>query len=256
MTAPTPYRRPGAGPALAVLTLAVGAAGALLLRDSAARWSSLPEGAALRPDRLLALIAASAAGLLLCWLALGTALAVLGGVLRSRRVAGAGVRLLPGVLRAVVAPVVGGVLAGSLVVASASGALADASPPPAGPPPSAGQPASPPGSNAVDPAYGWPDPGWTPEPPPPAPAVRPGPVALVSAAGRVRPVEDRVVVRRGDTLWAIAGRHLGPGASPAQIAREWPRWYAANRTLIGPDPDRIEPGQRLQPPTVGPRSTR
>lgn len=62
-----------------------------------------------------------------------------------------------------------------------------------------------------------------------------------------RPVEV-VVVRPGDTLWDIARRHLPAGATDAQVARAWPRWYAANRTVIGPDPDVIRPGQRLRAP--------
>jgi nucleoid-associated protein YgaU len=61
---------------------------------------------------------------------------------------------------------------------------------------------------------------------------------------------DVVTVRRGDSLWAVAARHLGPGAADAQIAREWPRWYAANRDVIGDDPDRLVPGQQLRPPTT------
>ncbi len=62
--------------------------------------------------------------------------------------------------------------------------------------------------------------------------------------------DDAVVVRRGDTLWGIAARHLGPDATPAEIAAEWPRWYAANRAVVGPDPDLIRPGQRLVPPAA------
>lgn len=57
-----------------------------------------------------------------------------------------------------------------------------------------------------------------------------------------------VVVRRGDSLWAIAARHLGPGARDADIAAVWPRWYAANRAVIGPDPSALVPGQRFVPP--------
>ena len=57
-----------------------------------------------------------------------------------------------------------------------------------------------------------------------------------------------VVVRRGDTLWGLAARHLGPGASDAQVATEWPRWHASNRSTIGSDPDLIVPGQRLRVP--------
>lgn len=60
--------------------------------------------------------------------------------------------------------------------------------------------------------------------------------------------ETRIVVAPGDSLWRIAARWLGPGATDAQIAQAWPRWYAANRQLIGPDPNLIRPGQRLVPP--------
>ena len=65
-----------------------------------------------------------------------------------------------------------------------------------------------------------------------------------------RPARSVVVVRDDDTLWRIAARHLGPGASDVAIDREWRRWYRANRAVIGPDPDVIVPGQRLVPPTA------
>ena len=71
-------------------------------------------------------------------------------------------------------------------------------------------------------------------------------VASTPTAGRA--VVDEVVVRRGDTLWDIAARHLGPSASAAEVAGEWPRWHEANTTVIGPDPDLLLPGQRLLPP--------
>jgi nucleoid-associated protein YgaU len=61
-------------------------------------------------------------------------------------------------------------------------------------------------------------------------------------------VSGDVVVRPGDTLWGIAARHLPPGACNAGIAREWPRWYQANRRVVGADPDLIRPGQHLRPP--------
>jgi nucleoid-associated protein YgaU len=57
-----------------------------------------------------------------------------------------------------------------------------------------------------------------------------------------------VVVQRGDTLWSIAARHLGAGATDDEITREWPRWWSANRGVVGDDPDLIKPGQRLAPP--------
>jgi nucleoid-associated protein YgaU len=57
-----------------------------------------------------------------------------------------------------------------------------------------------------------------------------------------------VVVERGDSLWLIAARRLGPQASAAETAREWPRWYAMNRHVIGDEPDFIRPGQTLVAP--------
>ncbi len=67
----------------------------------------------------------------------------------------------------------------------------------------------------------------------------------LTTAPQVRPA---VVVQPGDTLWAIAARSLPPGSSDTDIAVECSRWYAANRTAIGNDPDLIHPSQRLNPP--------
>jgi len=55
------------------------------------------------------------------------------------------------------------------------------------------------------------------------------------------------VVRPGESLWSIAHARA-PGATDAELARAVARWHAANRELIGPDPDLIRPGQRLTPP--------
>ena len=63
--------------------------------------------------------------------------------------------------------------------------------------------------------------------------------------------EEEIVVRRGDTLWSLAERHLGPGATDAEIAVEWPHWFTANRDVIGNDPDHLVPGERLRPPETG-----
>lgn len=60
-----------------------------------------------------------------------------------------------------------------------------------------------------------------------------------------------VVVHRGDSLWSIAARSLPPGATASQVALEWPRWWAANRDVIGTDPDRLLPGQLLRAPGAG-----
>jgi hypothetical protein len=74
----------------------------------------------------------------------------------------------------------------------------------------------------------------------PAEPVAPLPVAEPS---------DAVVVRPGDTLWAIAARSLPRDASDAQIAAATRAWHDANRQVVGPDPHLIFPAQRLVPPT-------
>jgi len=95
-----------------------------------------------------------------------------------------------------------------------------------------------------------PGPGFTPAAPPAATPATTG-IDPLQTAPRVLAGDstlDEHVVRRGDTLWDIAAAHLGAGAAPSAIAEEWPRWYAANRQVIGPDPAHIVPGQRLVPP--------
>ena len=67
--------------------------------------------------------------------------------------------------------------------------------------------------------------------------------------------DDEIVVRRGDTLWSLAERHLGPGTTDGEIAVEWPHWFTANRDVIGNDPDHLVPGERLRPPDPLQRST-
>jgi nucleoid-associated protein YgaU len=62
------------------------------------------------------------------------------------------------------------------------------------------------------------------------------------------PTTDEVVVRRGDCLWDLVHRSLGPTANDADVARAWPRWWAHNRTAIGDDPDLLLPGTVLAPP--------
>jgi nucleoid-associated protein YgaU len=69
---------------------------------------------------------------------------------------------------------------------------------------------------------------------------------LVTGAGA--PPSAEVVVHRGDSLWSIARRHLGAGATDTEVAAAWPHWYAANRDVIGPDPDLLLPGQVLHAP--------
>jgi resuscitation-promoting factor RpfA len=88
--------------------------------------------------------------------------------------------------------------------------------------------------------------GWVPDVPPAAAEPMPPapPVRLVAAVPRT----DEVVVRRGDSLWQIAARALSGDATDAEIATEWPRWYEANRDVVGDDPDLLLPGTVLRPP--------
>ncbi|MBW8173656.1 LysM peptidoglycan-binding domain-containing protein [Ornithinimicrobium sp. Arc0846-15] len=83
-----------------------------------------------------------------------------------------------------------------------------------------------------------PAPTWTPAPM--APSVR-----LIDQGSAVA---EEVVVRRGDTLWSLAEQSLGPMATAQEVAQAWPAWHEANRSVIGPDPHMIYPGQVLRPP--------
>lgn len=96
------------------------------------------------------------------------------------------------------------------------------------------------------------DPGWAPS----APVVEPG---LLAGTGvregtsqhqDASPSTNEVAVLAGDSLWNIVACHLGPEASDVQIALEWPRWYEANKALIGQDPNVLLPGQVLVPPAA------
>ena len=112
-------------------------------------------------------------------------------------------------------------------------------PKPQGPGWSAVSRASDPGVQSTSPG-----PGWLPLRPPTRHRTEPNLLARTRPAGP----PHEVVVHRGDTLWSIAARHLGPGASPDEIAASWPHWHARNRERIGPDPHTILPGTRLVPP--------
>jgi nucleoid-associated protein YgaU len=191
-------------------------------------------GTARTPAGLVAPLCAIAAAALLGWLGLGallTALTRLPGP-AGRHASAGSLWVAPAVLRAGVAAALGG----SLALAATPAATPARSQPAAAAPQHAGR---------VEPAA----PSWSPGPPPTRPMVGQADVALVSSpAGRGRASDERVVVRRGDSLWTIAARHLPPGADDADIARAWPRWYAANRAVVGDDPDRLRPGQLLVRP--------
>lgn len=164
------------------------------------------------------------------WLALSVAVAVV-DELRVRRSPRGAVRLTPGVpavVRRLVALVVG-LLLGSAALSAQAAA---------------------PGV----PEVGWAvtatvDPGWPTTTPttttPPAathetPRTRPAPAAPEGAG--------EVVVLRGDSLWSLAERRLGPDATRGEVLAEQQRLYAANADVVGDDPDRLLPGQVLRLP--------
>jgi nucleoid-associated protein YgaU len=68
------------------------------------------------------------------------------------------------------------------------------------------------------------------------------------AQGPGRPAERSVVVRPGDSLWALAERDLGSEATDRRVSETWPAIYRRNRGVIGPDPSLIRPGEVLTIP--------
>src|SRR4051812_20176742 len=179
-------------------------------------------------DAALATVAGAALWCAAAWLAAGLLAATLG---RLPGAIGRGSQtvadhVVPRVLRRLIAGSAGvGILLAPGSVAGAVGA-------PAGPP-----------AGAVT-AAALPTPGW---PVDPTPAPLPAPDWPAQAPPETHGA-DTIRVRPGDSLWLIAARRLGPHPAAAAVASKWPRWYAANRDVIGPDPSVIHPGQRLHAP--------
>jgi LysM repeat protein len=85
----------------------------------------------------------------------------------------------------------------------------------------------------------------------PSPATSAGAATVpVSQPTSARPREihgDTYTVRPGDSLWSIARRLLGNGASPAEVAREVNRLWELNRERIATgDPDLLMVGTKLR----------
>jgi nucleoid-associated protein YgaU len=105
-----------------------------------------------------------------------------------------------------------------------------------------------PGFATAEPTAEPTDPHWKPS----APVIGPGAFAaqpIRSTRHQTVPAAGDITVVAGDSLWSIAARELGPTASDVDVAAQWPRWYQANRAVVGDNPDVLLPGQVLKPPS-------
>ena len=235
------------------------AAALLLCRITHDSWLAVrrPQAAL---DDALALTTGVLGLLVLAWLAAVTMLTVAGELLPAGTRAGAGARRIsaragPAGLRRLIVLAVGTALLLGTAPAHAAGRHPGRPATTAAAPGVPGSPVVPvvpvvDGPSTLDPSWRSTAPAQVPLPPAagrPLTELDPGWGAADRHRPGVHPRQD-VVVRRGDTLWDIAARHLGPAATDAEISRTWPQWYAANRHVIGSDPDRLQPGQQLRPP--------
>jgi len=219
-------------------------------------WRQVDAPGRASPDEVLALVAASLAASVAAWLLGGVVLELAAHVPGrcgraadrwSRRVTPALAQRAAGFVLGIGVGVVGGpaqaVATGAPTTASVSAAHAAGERAPNPGFRAATTPATAPAeaaSTAAEPVA----PGFTPAPPRVRPQADPG---LLGARVAHRDA-DEVVVHRGDSLWSIAARHLGPDASAAEIDRSWRQWFSLNRDRVGADPDLILPGQILRVP--------
>jgi hypothetical protein len=236
---------------LAVLVAAVALTG-MLVRWGGAAWSdlrALPDRPAATPDDALADVAAVLALAAWTWLLLGAVVTVVEALSHptGRPLAP---RIAPAAWRRLVVSIVGiGMLSAPAGLAQASYG-GPASPGGAGGPTSSGGSVGLGGSDPGSLSQGGPAQAVRGLPLPDRPFSRQQSESPSAAGpGAVSSPNPRVTVRPGDSLWAIAERHLDPHATDQAIADEWRRWYAANRTGIGPNPDLIYPGMVLHAPT-------
>lgn len=240
-------------PGGAALTAALADGGLRLLRGGTTPGAD-PAGA-------IAGLAAVLASLIAAWLTLCLALAVaaelpgtVGETARHARD-----RITPVMVRRWAAIVLGASVTATFVPGTAVSAVRSSADPAPGPGFSTSRPApttlpaagfaAAPSTTSVTHRTGTssPGPGWVPRRP-----VTRGRTDPQLLTGRQRAVggEQEVAVRRGDTLWSMAAARLGPDATDAEIARAWPRWHAANTSVIGRDPDHLLPGTLLTPPST------
>jgi len=258
--------RPIAAVALAAVSLVVAAAvGSIFLSTSSDAWTAIAAAGPASPADGILIVVALGGALLSLWVGLGTALSALSALPGALGQASTllAARIAPTAVRKVVAFVLGTALSAALVPGTAVARTGHEAPRAAVV--ASAQYAAGALGSAVDSAPNAsfslvsdavhtsntihaiharnetdraPAPSWSPE------------RSTPSANSGDRVVE--LVVHRGDSLWSIAARHLGPEATTSQIDAEWHRWFAANRLVIGDDPNAIRPGQVLSSPTSAP----
>ncbi len=275
-----------AGTGAAAATTGLGAA---LARTAGEAWDGLRGPAEVTPEEVLTGVVAGVGAALCLWLVLGFVIslgaALPGGVggwarrlserttpLVVRRVAAAvlgGALVATGATPALAATTPGPASAGSRAVVLTVAWPAAPTDPSASPAPATPGEAYLADRLSPDLAPAAPEHPPTVAPARPVPVVAPGlgalgprsprpavtPATFAPTAGReTTPTTSRagrgsVTVTAGDTLWSIAAARLGARAQPGDISRAWPRWFAANRAVVGPDPDHISPGQVLEAPS-------
>jgi LysM repeat protein len=211
------------------------------------------------PEHAITVLAAGVAWLLAAWLVVVLGLALVAEMTTGASALGRVAEgLLGRVAPAIVRHAVRSMLSAALVLSPAGPALAAATPTAvamadAAPLPSVPAPVVAPAERI--PSLDWPltrlasprptnGPASTPparvQPAPSPPPATP-PSAAPTAQHRVQP---------GDTLWALAATELPPTATAAEITAAWQAIYAANRSVIGPDPALLLPGELLVIPAV------
>lgn len=209
---------------LLLLTVAVTGAAVLALAEP---WLPRAHTPPTGPGFAGLVTSGCAVALLACWawLALGTVLVAVEALLTAAPPPGLRLVRVPRALRVLVP-----VLVGAAVTAAPASAGTGAGP--------AGDPAR--VATAAGPVAGLPLPDRAlTRRPTSRPAPHPAP----------HPAARTVVVRPGDTLWAITAGLLPVGSGPAAVDRGWRRVARANADRV-PDPDLIRPGTRLRIPPL------
>ena len=219
MTTRMPDRRQACGSVL--LTSLAGAALLTLAPPPIAAWELLRHpGGATEPTAPLLGLVVLAAWALTAQLLIGAVLAAAGHLpgLLGRLCEAVAARLVPVAVRRTVSVALGaGLILGPALPAHAAQSSSGGS-----------RPAMAPATISLD----WPA--------VPAPEAVPAPQAVAP-----------IVVQPGDTLWDLAARALnaaGRAPTAAQIAATWPRWWSANRAVVGDNPDLLRPGTPLTAP--------